>query len=249
MKKTDEPYLELYPELTLEEFRQLCYIAYIGEVNNYNRATEYYCKKFKISSQEFRATAQKLTSVGVLELTSFVHPRHHLKLLMCLSKHYPSWVKAFNTLSFTNTSTAEYLWNLTQKLIKDDFEGAAKLTRPYIGIGDKQFNLFRYIQEQAISDARYMRLLNGDELQQMVDETLHELFANDELGDDFLVPLSEAIPSDNAHYNEIMDEIAAFRYFLYGTASKPMGKPTIWSMAVKAMGLMYQGKLDDAFTQ
>ena len=146
MKKKKEPYLDLYPELTLEEFRQLCYIAYFGEVNNYNRATEYYCKKFKISIQEFRATAQKLTSFGVLELTSFVHPRHHLKILMCLSKHYPSWVKAFNTLSFTNTSTAEYLWNLAQKLVKDDFEGAAKLTRPYIGIGDKHFNLFRYIQ-------------------------------------------------------------------------------------------------------
>lgn len=249
MKKKKEPYLDLYPELTLEEFRQLCYIAYFGEVNNYNRTTEYYCKKFKISIQEFRATAQKLTSFGVLELTSFVHPRHHLKILMCLSKHYPSWAKAFNTLSFRNTNTAEYLWNLVQKLVKDDFEGAAKLTRPYIGIGDKQFNLFRYIQERAVSNARYMRLLNGDELQQMVDETLHELFANDELGDDYLGPLSEVIPADNAHHDEIMDEIAAFRYFLYGTASKPTGKPTIWSMAVKAMGLMYQGKLDDAFTQ
>ncbi len=235
----------MYSELTLDEFRQLCYMAY----RNYSKAAEFYCKKFKISTQEFRTTAQKLTSASVLELTSFVHPRHHLKILMCLSKHYPSWVKAFNTLSFTNTSTAEYLWNLAQKLVKDDFEGAAKLTRPYIGIGDKHFNLFRYIQEQAVSDARYMRLLNGNELQQMVDETLHELFANDELGDDYLVPLSEAIPADNGHHDEIMDEIAAFRYFLYGTASKPTGKPTIWSMAVKAMGLMYQGKLDDAFTQ
>lgn len=249
MKKKDELYLELYPELTLDEFRQLCCMAYVGELNFYGKVAANYCKKFKISTQQFKATAQKLASSGVLEQTSFVHPKHHLKILMCLSKHYPSWVGAFNAISFTKPATAEYLWNLAQKLVKDDFESAAKLTRPYVGIGDKQFNLFRYIQEQVISDARYMRLLNADELQQMVDETLHELFANDELGDDYLVPLSEAIPANNSHHDEIMDEINAFRYFLYGTTSKPTGKPTMWSMAVDAVGLMYKGKLDEAFSQ
>ena len=248
-KKKEEPYLELYPELSLEEFCQLCCTAYIGEMNSYGKAAANYCKKFRINTQQFKATAQKLVFSGALEQTSFVHSKHHLKVLMCLAKHYLSWVRDFNAICFTKSATAEYLWNLAQKLVKDDFEGAAKLTRPYVGIGDKQFNLFRYIQEQAISDARYMCLLNADELKQMVDETLHEMFANDELGDDYLVPLSEAIPASNSHHDEIMDEINAFRYYLYGVTSKPTGKPTMWSMAVDAVGLMYKGKLDEAFSQ
>ena len=245
MKKTDEPYLELYPELTLEEFRQLCFVTYYGDGAAFGKSAEFYCNKFNTSSQSFKTTIQKLISMGVLEVTCMIHPKHHLKILSCLLTCYPGWVKDFKLAG--HTSSGEYLWSLAQKLVKDDFAGATKLTRPYTNIGPKQFNLFRYIQEQAVSDGRYMRLLNEFELREMVDDTLQELFVKDELFDDYLKALAEAIPAGTRYHGEIMDEIAAYRYFLYGTTEKPTDKPTSWSMAVNAMELMYKGDLEDAF--
>lgn len=246
MKKKEDAYLELFPQLTQQEFHLLCYIAYRGETNIYDRSNGVYCKKFQVSAQQYRAIIQKLTEVGLLQQASFVHPKHYLKILLCLLKHYPSWVKEFNRV---RTSSAEYLWDLAQHLGKDDFSGAAKLVRPYVNVGQKQLNLLRYIQEQIVNDARYMGLLNDGELLEMVDDTLCELFANDELGDDFLLPLSEAIPNKSKHRREIMDEIAAYRYFLYGIGAKKAGKPTMWSMATEAMMMTYRGNLDDAFAQ
>ena len=245
--KTKEPYLDLCPDLTTLEFRQLCFLAYVGDrgVHNVKEAT--YRKQFKISTQAYQAATKKLTTHKWIDSSSSIPPQHQLNILLCLFKHYQPWVQSFRKIFYTQTSSAEYLCNLAQKLAKDDFKGAAKLTRPYIGIGHKQFNLFRYIRQQILGDARYMTLLNDDETLAMVDETLNEMFANDELGDEYLLPLAKIIPTSHPHYSELMDEIAAYRFFLYGTVSKPTDKPTSWSEAMDAMRLMYQGILEDAY--
>ena len=244
--KTKEPYLELCPDLTLQEFRQLCFMAFIGDIHSPNTMELSYRKLFRISSQTYQAVLKKLKKNGWIEPSGAISTQHHLNILLCLRKHYQTWAVSFQRISFTKDTAADYLWNLTQKLVKNDFQGAAKLVRPYIGLGKKHFNLFRYIRQQVIGDARYMTLLNSDESLAMVDETLNEMFANDELGDDYLLPLAKIIPANHPRHQELMDEIAAYRFFLNGTYL-PSTKPTMWSMAVEALRLMYQGDLTDAF--
>lgn len=244
--KKEEAYKELFPELTTQEFHQLCFMAYYGYLNHNDKTADAYCEKFNISTQKFYKNSIKLVNLCLLQSQACVHPKHHLKILYCLIKNYPSWVKDFK--EFNHVGLGEYLWNLAQFLVKDEFAKAAQLTRPFAGIGQKQFNLFSYIREQVVGDSRYISLLNEFELQEMVDATLYDLFANDELNCDFLNALADMIPTSNPNYPDIMDEIGAYRYFLNGIVSEPVGNPTMWSMGVKAMQMMYQGNLNDAFT-
>ncbi len=123
------------------------------------------------------------------------------------------------------------------------------MTRPYVGLGYKHFNLFKYIQEQIVGDRRYLKLLNESELSEMLDEYLREMFDNDELEDETLRMLSEAIPHGHKFHDDLADEISAYRYFLAGKDFSQAGKPTLWSVAVEGMQLAYSGKLEESLNK
>ncbi|MBO7481064.1 MAG: DEAD/DEAH box helicase [Bacteroidales bacterium] len=245
-KQKNEPYLNFYPTLTLDEFRQLCFMTYCGEINDRGKSATAYRKRFKVSQKQYEECAVKLMYEGYLQTNSFVKPSKQFGVLEMLVRSYRELLDAFVMLHFERTKYAEYLLKVVQHVVKDDFVAASKVARPYIGI-NVPFNLFRYIQEQVLVDARYINLLNGSELVDMLDECLAENFANDDIDTDFLRVLSNAIPDSHSHSNELKDEISAYRYFMTGEVEKPAGSPTMWSDATKAVQLAYGGNLEDSY--
>lgn len=241
-----EAYLALYPSLTLDEFRQLCFMTYCGETNEQGKSATAYRKRFKVSPKQYDECVVKLMHEGYLQTNSFVKPCKQFGVLEMLVRSYRELLEAFVLLRLERTNYAEYLLKVVQLVVKDDFVAASKVARPYIGI-NVPFNLFRYIQEQVLADARYINLLNESELVEMVDECLSENFANDDMTDDFLMRLYEIIPDTNARRDELKDEISAYRYFMTGEFAGQSGRPTMWSDAVKAVQLAYKGKLEDAY--
>lgn len=244
--ETGEAYLDHYPGLTLDEFRQLCFMTYCGETNERSKSATAYRKRFKVSPKQYDECVVKLMHEGYLQTNSFVKPCKQFGVLEMLVRSYRELLEAFVLLRLERTNYAEYLLKVVLLVVKDDFVAASKVARPYIGI-NVPFNLFRYIQEQVLADARYINLLNESELVEMVDECLAENFVNDDMNDDFLRQLYDIIPANNVRCNELKDEISAYRYFMTGEFAGQSGRPTMWSDAAKAVMLAYSGKLEDAY--
>lgn len=247
MASQSETYNNEYLDLSKAEFRLLCFLAYYGELKPQDTVAKAYRRSFRISSQSYNKDSWKLVEKGYLQTKTFVKPERRLNVLMCLYKSYPSWVESFKHIEGNaRSNSAEYLCKIVQLLIKDDFVSASKIMRPFEGLGYKQFNLFKYIQEQIIGDARYIKLLNETEIVEMVDDFLREKFEKDELDEETLKLLSDAIPPNHRYHDELIDEMSAYRFFQTGQAQASSGKSTMWSMAVEGITLAYNGDLEEA---
>ena len=246
MKK--EPYLELFPNLSLKEFRLLCFMVYYGDAGVVSYSSTSYCKKYKETSRSFNDTIETLFNKGLLLTKSFVRPDKQLQVLDCLYRYYPKWVESFKNMYAQNrTHSAEYLSKIAKLLIQDDFSGAAKIPRPYENLGYKQFNIYKYIQEEIVRDPRYMTLVNDHELPDLVSEALNEKFMHDELDEQVLQFFSSSIPTQHNKHDELFDILAAYRYFLTGQTFTATGKPSVWYSCVEAIQLMYKGYLEEAY--
>ena len=174
MAKT-ESYTELFPDLKLNEFRQLCFTAYYGELYNNDKPACAYRRRYNISMEKYHETTYHLLNVGALHSPSSVKAEWHLPVLECLFRHSPKWSDEFRHIHpYCKTSAADVLWNVAQLVVNGDFESAAQLRRPYSGLGTKQFNLFSYISKLAKGDARYLTLLNEQEVEEIAGESLGE---------------------------------------------------------------------------
>lgn len=242
----EKKYASIYPDLSVGEFRQLCYMAYCGEIQPSDKAATLYRKRFKVDRKKYDETASCLVEKGYLQTKSFVRPEKHLKILDTLFRYCTTWADSFSSLLPERSRSAEYLCKIAHLLINQEFYLASKVTRPFVGLGYKQFNLFKYIQDEVLNDVRYMSLLNETEMVDMVDEFLRDKFAEDELDESVLAHLSNAIPLGHKYHDEIKDELAAYRFFLTGEYAGPAGKPTLWSKAIEAILLAYRGELNDS---
>ena len=242
----EKKYLSVFPDLSLSEFRLLCYMAYCGEMQPSDKAASLYRKRYKTDRKKYDEITSGLVVKGFLQTRSFVMPEKHLKVLDTLYRYYSTWLDNFSSIHPERSKSAEYLCKIAHLLINNDFASASKVTRPFVGLGYKQFNLFKYIQDEVQNDVRYMSLLNEAETIDMVDEYLRDKFAEDELDESVLTHLSNAIPASHKHHDEIKDELAASRFFLTGDYAGPTGKPTLWSKAIEAILLAYRGDLEDS---
>ena len=242
----EKKYLSVFPDLSLGEFRLWCYMAYCGEMQPSDKAASLYRKRYKTDRKKYDEITSGLVVKGFLQTRSFVMPEKHLKVLDTLYRYYSTWLDNFSSIHPERSKSAEYLCKIAHLLINNDFASASKVTRPFVGLGYKQFNLFKYIQDEVQNDVRYMSLLNEAETIDMVDEYLRDKFAEDELDESVLTHLSNAIPASHKHHDEIKDELAAYRFFLTGDYAGPTGKPTLWSKAVEAILLAYRGDLEDS---
>ena len=243
-----EPYIERFPNLSLKEFRLLCFMVYYGESGMVSTSATSYCKKYRENSRTLNDTIETLFSKGLLLTKSFVRPEKQLQVLDCLYRYYPTWAESFKYMNSQNrTHSAEYLSRIAKLLIKDDFSSAAKIPRPYENLGYKQFNIFKYIQEEIVRDPRYMTLVNDHELPDLVSETLNEKFMHDELDEQVLQFFSSSIPVHHSKHDELSDVLATYRYFLTGQTFTPAGMPTLWYSSIQAIQQMYEGHLEEAY--
>ena len=101
----------MFPELTFDEARQMCYIAYYGE--NYGSSIPSYLKKFRKTRKNYDETVQKLQQLGYLKTSSSAAPDHHLDILDFLATVHSDWLNTFKSFRrFTPTHACQYLWQL-----------------------------------------------------------------------------------------------------------------------------------------
>lgn len=245
--KKQEAYLELFPDLNMNQFRLLAYMAYYGELHPNDKAAIAYRGRFKLTLSKFNDELDKLSELGYTDSRCYVKQNYHLNVLICLHRHYAQMASAFSKVyPYSKTSASEYLYKIAKLIVKDDFLAIAKLRRPYSGLGYKQFDLFPYIKNLLMSDGRYVALLNEHEISNMVHETLWRHFSADTLTEETLTFLNSVIPERQPDKNLLFDEIDGYRFFLSEIKPVANSNPSIWTRAIDAICAMYRGDLGDA---
>lgn len=233
-------------ELDSKTLQLLCFLAYHGEDWHPNIEQEYR-KRMRITKKTYDEMIFELNEGDFIQGRTYVKPQWHVRILKELYANNLGWIDRFKEIgAFTRNHIAEYLCKVVKCVLAGDFKEAAQLPRPYVGISHKMFNLLKYIRIESKEDIRFLQMLNEDETREMMNSTLEDLFVQDELNRVTLDSLEHAIAPTNKYRDEITDEIAAYCYFMFAEPMKPSGKPTVWSLGVRAMMLMYAGALEDS---
>lgn len=238
---------DLFPDLTRDEVRQLCYIAYFGE--DYGSAIPQYIKHYRKSRKSYDATVLKLIQQGYLQNHNSVMPDRHLDILDFLATMQQNWLADFKLIrQFSPRHTYEYLWKLAELIRKDDFEGAARLPKPYEGLGRKLFNVYAYIRTRVLRDSRYITLLDNEQAYMMTAETLEDMLQRGALDEQSLDSIRKMITSNNPKHKEMQERVDLYEYFVTGIFTCYEHPATLWSLSMMAIKELYSGKVEDALT-
>ena len=234
-----------FPELSQDDVRQLCYIAYFGE--DYGSAIPQYLKAFRKSRNTYDATILMLQHQGYLKTHNTVMPEHHLDVLDYLATEHQDWVDTFKKIRhYSPTHSCEYLWKIAKFLRNDDFEGAANVPKPYQGHGHKLFNVYAYIRTRAVSDPRYIRLLDDEQVFMMTSDTLEDLLNQGTLDQKALDNIRQMTTRQHPQYQELMDRIDLYEFFVTGIATVYDSPRTLWALSQTAIRELYAGNVEDA---
>lgn len=235
----------LFPDLSTDEVRQLCYIAYFGE--DYGSAIPQYLKQFHKSRKNYDETTLKLQNLGYLLTHNTAMPERHLDILDYLATEHQDWVKTFKAIRhYTPTHTCEYLWRIAKLLRNDNFEEAANIPKPYQGLGHKLFNVYAYIRVRAISDPRYVKLLSNEQIFQMTADTLEDLLQQGTLDTKAFDSIRQMTPKQHPQYQEMNDRIALYEFFVKGTFVEYDSPRTLWALSMMAIRELYAGSVENA---
>ena len=236
---------ELFPNLSKEEVRQLCYISYFGE--DYGSAIPQYLKQFHKSRKVYDETTLKLQNLGYLQTHNTAMPEHHLDILDYLATEHQDWVNTFKQIrQYTPTHNCEYLWKIAKLLRNDDFEEAARVPKPYEGLGHKLFNVYAYIRNRAISDPRYVKLLDNNQIFQMTAETLEDLLQQGTLDSQTFACIRQITPRQHPQYQELADRINLYEFFVTGKSVEYDSPRTLWALSMVAIKELYAGNVENA---
>lgn len=235
----------LFPDLTRDEVRQLCYIAYFGE--DYGSAIPQYINHYHKSRKGYDAITIKLIQHGYLQNHNSVMPERHLDILDFLATKQQDWLADFKSIRhYSPRHTYEYLWKLADLLRKDDFEGAAKLPKPYEGLGRKLFNVYAYIRTRVLKDSRYITLLDNEQANMMTAETLEDMLQRGVLDEQSLDSIRKMVVPSNPKYKEMQERVDLYEYFVTGILTCYDHPSTLWSLSMMAIKELYSGKVEDA---
>lgn len=244
MNKKDDSFPQ-YPDLTSDDVRQLCYLAYYGE--DYGSAIPQYLKRYHKTRKTYDETILKLQHAGYLVTHCTVTPERHLDILDFLATEQQEWVKTFKAIrNYSPTHSCEYLWRLAELLRKDDFESASKLSRPYEGLGRNMFNVYPYIRERVVKDPRYAKLLDENQIETMTAESLEDLFQRGVLDEQALGSLRKMVTPRHPKYDEIVDRVDLYDFFVTGTYTVYENPKTLWALSMTAIRELYMGNTENA---
>lgn len=236
---------DLFPDLTNDEVRQLCYIAYFGE--DYGSAIPQYIQHYHKSRKSYDATVLKLTRLGYLQNHNSTMPERHLDIIDFLATIRQEWLDDFKRIrQYSPRHTYEYLWKLASMLRNDDFEGAANLTKPYEGLGRQLFNVYSYISKRMVRDSRYATLLDDEQLYMMIAETLEDMLQRGVLDEQSLDTIRKMITGSNPRYKEMMERVDMYEYFITGILTFYEHPDTLWSLSMMAIKELYCENVEDS---
>ena len=244
MAKTSNSFPQ-FPDLSPDEVRQLCYIAYFGE--DYGSAIPQYIKHFHKSRNTYDETTLKLQNLGYLMTHNTVMPEHHLDVMDFLATEKPEWVNDFKSFrQYSPKHSCEYLWKLAKLLRNDDFEGAASLPKPYEGLGHNLFNVYAYIRNRSVSDPRYVKLLSNEQIYQMTAETLESLLEKGMLDQNAIDSIRQMTFHGHPQYQEMIDRVDLYEFFVTGKSVYYDTPRTLWSLSHTAIKELYAGNVENA---
>ena len=246
-KQESNTHNHLFEKLDKKTLKLLCYLAYHGDETGPSRMETEYRKNTHMSKGDYDKSIDNLYKEGYIQGRTFVHQRWHFSVLKELYTNHKDWLPVFrNIRTYTRSSTAEYLCKVVEYILAGDYMSATSLRRPYIGIGNKQFNLMKYLLSSCEEDIRFMQMLNDNEKQEMTDELLSSRFIYDEVDEELLNTLQRIIPSASPYKEELADEINAYRFLQFGTPFAPNSIDSFWPVIVHAIHLLYAGNLHES---
>lgn len=227
-----------------DELKQLCFFAYHGEDAKLVSGSEYR-KAIKISKESYEDAVDKFNELGFVQGKSYVKRHWHIPILKELYRNHAEWIEEFKPIClFSRNRVAEYLCNIVKLIVAGDYVGAAKIRRPYEGIGYKQFNLLKYLGTVSEEDLRFIKMMNDHEVNDMVKELLEILFVNDDLTKETLQMLKSLVSERKIPQKELITQIDAYSFLMFGTATDETSYKTVWTESVKAVRQLYEGQLE-----
>lgn len=206
-----------------------------------------YRTQFGVSTKDYEQQIDTLVKEGYLTPTLGVEADWRIPALFYMLDNHNEWEAAFKDINvWQQSASSKYLVEVVHHVHRNDFEAARKVRRPYEGLGQNLFDLGKYVKKLAMGDARYLTLLTADEIPDAVSGLLYDLYCREELDKPALVCVRNMIPKKHYAMQEMLDEIAAYHYFLTGDASIVSNRGTQWSYAVRALVAAYQKDYVDA---
>lgn len=235
---------QTFPGLTPDEMRQLCYAAYYGGGGS---ATAY-MKAFGTDREAYADGLGRLQAAGYVRGGGGVCPERYLDVLDYLALQGREWLEAFRQMRpACPTQTATYLWQVARLTRTDAFGEAARLAKPYEGLGRRLFNLYPYVRLRVMRDVRYAALLDGEQVQRMAEETMEEMFAHGRLDGATLESIARLARERGPEGRDVADRVALYRFFLTGEGAGQDGT-TPWAVAQQAIRALYAGRTEDALS-
>lgn len=243
-KKKDIATKAWFPDLMTDEVRQLCYITYFGE--DYGSAIPQYIRYYHKSRKNYDDTTLHLIQLGYLKTHNTTAPEHHLDVLDFLAIEHKEWLQAFKEFrQYSPTHYNEYLWKLSEMIRQDDFEGAAKLPKPYSGLGYNILNIYPYIRNRAICDVRYAQFLDGEQAASMVTEPLEEFLLQGKLDQPTLNSIRSVVKNDPS-YVKLEQQVDLYEFFATGKHFEYDSPQTLWALSMTAIKELYSGHTEEA---
>ncbi len=235
-----------FPDLTNEEARQLCYITYFGEDSG--SSVSRYTKAFHVSRKRYDDTNLHLIQLGYLKTHNCTSPDHHLDVLDFLAIEHMDWIEEFKKIrNHPPTHFCEYLWKLSNLIRKGYFKTAGQLPKPYQGLGHDICNIYPYIRNRIVDDARYALLLNVNQLGPMVSDTLEEYLHQGKL-DQITLDSMRAVSKSGVSNHELEEQIDFYEFLVTGKRFTYNNPSTLWAFSLMAIQELYAGHTEEALS-
>lgn len=230
--------------LTKLEFCILCFWAYKGELQP---KVEVSLRKFyDISLEEYEEIITSLRSYGLMTNRQQVVPSFYFSIMNEMVDNYAYLRKDFETIDKQQNSIGTYLWRLYSYLRQNNFEAAKNLQRPLVNLGIKTLNLYPYVLPLLSTNKNYMDLLNKEELESSISEYIDIYFTKGLVDKLFIDQIEDSISSYHFNKQEILDEIAFYRYIVLGIQLPPLNRKSKWLIAGHAISSLYRRELSSS---
>lgn len=235
-----------FSHLQPDDLRLLCFIAYHGDVMG--SVVSSYIARYNLQQSSITASRERLKAEGLLASSTFVAPHVMLDVMDLLATQHQQWLTDFRSiLGFIQPLASNaYLWQLSALLRKDDFEAAARLRRPYEGLGHELFNVFPYIQHRASTDSRYLALLDDKQVSDMCLKTMDNLFSQGELDEPTIDNICHIISPRHPQRRLLLDTTDAYRFFITGRYEGDDTRKSLWPVTIRAIRFLYEGQTENA---
>ena len=237
---------EIYPGITLSQYRLLCFIAFNGEYPSNSWTVTVYEGMFSLPSGRAEKDRLALREAGWIDSGNRIAPERYFATVIPMIKYYPDWTATFNGYRYFRSDENAYLWKVAQYIVGRDCESAAGLPYPPRGDVWKPFVPLLFDAQYG----RFVSILPEKCRRKVLERSLEEALENDSLNEELLERAKELIDSQYTgdEKRSLDDEVATYRYFLNGGAPEPREEGfTMWSQALTAIDLLYRGKLTESY--